>query len=286
MTSAGCTVVDHAVINVLYEMDAAVERFRALGFTLTERGYHSLGSINHLMMFGRDYLELVGIERNATRIRREVADSPMGLNGLVFGTDDADQCHRQLTAQGIAAEPPLAFGRPVVIDGVERQAKFRIVRIKPDVAQGGRVYFCEHQTRELVWRPEWQTHRNGADALSEFIIVVREPAREAALYERMLAVPARHPSAQESEVALDWFTIRFMTAQRYAARYGRHGCDPQGRESFMGALAVRTTSLAKVRECLAAAVDVIDAKDVIEQSPTRVTLGASLAFDSVLEFVE
>ena len=43
--------VDHAVINVLTGMDAAVERFRALGFAPTPRGYHPLGSINHLMMF-------------------------------------------------------------------------------------------------------------------------------------------------------------------------------------------------------------------------------------------
>ncbi|MBA3590072.1 VOC family protein [Methylibium sp.] len=286
MKSVNSAVLDHAVINVRYEMSAAVERFRSLGFTLTERGYHSLGSINHLMMFGHDYLELVGIERNALRVRREVVDSPMGLNGLVFNTDDADRCHRELTAHGIAAESPLAFCRPVTIGGVEQQAKFRIVRIKPEVVRGGRVYFCEHQTRDLVWRPEWQTHRNGAHALSEFIIVVPEPAREAGLYERILSLTARHVSGQESEIALDGFTIRFMTVQRYTVRYGRHACNQQGRESFMGALAVRTTALAKVRECLAAVSDVREADDVVEQSATRVTVCSRLAFDTVLEFVQ
>jgi hypothetical protein len=88
--------VDHAVVNVLQQMDAAVPRFRALGFTLTERGYHSLGSINHLMMFGDDYLELVGIEAGAKTVRREVADGPRGLNGLVFRTDAARRLHDEL----------------------------------------------------------------------------------------------------------------------------------------------------------------------------------------------
>lgn len=70
--------VDHAVINVLTGMDAAVERFGALGFAPTARRHHSLGSINHLMMFEGDYLELVGIEAGATKVRQEVASAPIG----------------------------------------------------------------------------------------------------------------------------------------------------------------------------------------------------------------
>ena len=53
--------LDHTVINVQFDMDRAEGLFRDLGFTLTPRGYHSLGSINHLMMFGTDYLELIGL---------------------------------------------------------------------------------------------------------------------------------------------------------------------------------------------------------------------------------
>ncbi len=53
--------LDHTVINVRFDMDRAEGLFRNLGFFLTERGYHSLGSINHLMMFGTDYLELIGL---------------------------------------------------------------------------------------------------------------------------------------------------------------------------------------------------------------------------------
>ena len=33
--------LDHTVINVGYQMDEAEPRFQALGFYLTERGFHS-----------------------------------------------------------------------------------------------------------------------------------------------------------------------------------------------------------------------------------------------------
>ena len=38
--------LDHIAINVKENMDKAYELFTELGFTLTPRGYHSLGSIN------------------------------------------------------------------------------------------------------------------------------------------------------------------------------------------------------------------------------------------------
>ena len=48
------TRLDHVVINVRRDMDPAEALCRSLGFTITPRGYHSLGSINHLMMFDTD----------------------------------------------------------------------------------------------------------------------------------------------------------------------------------------------------------------------------------------
>jgi glyoxalase-like protein len=279
-------VVDHAVINVLYRMDAAVERFRALGFTLTERGYHSLGSINHLMMFDTDYLELVGVEHDAKPVRREVADGPPGLNGLVFATDDADSLYRQLAAKGVPVEPPLAFSRPVTIDDVAHRASFRTVRVGADYAHGGRVYFCQHETRELVWREQWQRHRNGVHGLAGFVIVLADPACEAARYQDIVGGTPQHLSAHESEIVLGACTIAFMTPQHYKQRFGACACDDGGRDAFMGALSLRTTSLGLVRECLAG-IDAMAGGPVKARfSPARITVAAASAFNAVLEFVE
>jgi len=61
--------LDHAVIRVA-DLDRAAADFTRLGFTLTPRGRHSLGTENHCMMFGFDYLELLwvppGVERAIT----------------------------------------------------------------------------------------------------------------------------------------------------------------------------------------------------------------------------
>jgi hypothetical protein len=274
--------VDHAVVNVLRAMDAAVPRFRDLGFTLTPRGHHSLGSINHLMVFGHDYLELVGLPDGDGPVRREVADAPRGLNGLVFATADAGALHQELASRGIAAQPPLAFDRPVEVDGATRHASFRTVRLDADWLRGGRVYFCQHDTPELVWRKEWQDHRNGVHALAGMTIAVPDPAQQAQRYRELGAEVAQQASARADEVMLAFghFVLRLTTPGAYAAHYGRLACDAGGREAFMGALALRTDALDKVRASLeAGAID-------HQSTPSGITLPAASWFNAVIEFTE
>ena len=69
-------VVDHVVINVADQLDEASALFRRLGFQLSERGHHSLGSSNHLAIFGENYLELLGYEPQRGNRREDLWLSP------------------------------------------------------------------------------------------------------------------------------------------------------------------------------------------------------------------
>ena len=120
--------LDHIVVNVRDRMDEAAGLYRRLGFTLTPQGRHTLGSINHLAMFGTDYLELVGVPPEGAP-GTDPMDWPEGLNGVVFGTDDSDGLYQVLAAAGAPVLPPLAFSRPVALPGGTRDAAFRTVRV-------------------------------------------------------------------------------------------------------------------------------------------------------------
>ena len=163
--------LDHVVINARDDMDRAADVYRRLGFTLTERGYHSLGSMNHLAMFGTDYLELIAIPNGATSGRLDLLDYAFGLNGLVFGTEDSAATYTALHGAGVPIDPPVEFTRPVKVDGQMRDARFRTVRMKAGIVPYGRVYYCHHFTRDLVWRDEWRQHGNGAVAVARASIV-------------------------------------------------------------------------------------------------------------------
>ena len=79
---------------------------------MTPRGYHTLGSMNHLAILGSEYLELIAAAPGETR-RAEILAAPFGLNGLVFGTENSAGVYAALHEAGVPVEPPLEFSRPV-----------------------------------------------------------------------------------------------------------------------------------------------------------------------------
>lgn len=134
--------IDHVVIAVR-DLDRAAADFRALGFTLTPRGYHSIGSQNHCIMFGSTYIELLAapVAHPWLDYYRTLGE---GLAAVALSSGDADAAARELPG----AKAPMDLSRPVE-GGV---ARFRLVRIE-NVPY---VFVCQHLTRELVWRREWQ----------------------------------------------------------------------------------------------------------------------------------
>lgn len=173
--------LDHLVINSHFALDESAKLFAALGFHLTPRGYHSLGSINHLIMFEHHYLELIGLPDRREPLRRELLESPVGIDGLVFATEDAAQTESRLRQSGFAVEPVQHFSREVVSAEASGEARFSTVRLQAGSFSAGRVYFCQHHTPEWVWRDEWLQ----PGTIQSLIVVAKEVAATARHYAQL-----------------------------------------------------------------------------------------------------
>jgi hypothetical protein len=240
--------LDHLVINVQFDMDRAAALMSQLGFTLTPRGYHSLGSINHLVMFEHDYLELIGLPSGTDVRRKDILESPRGLNGLVFRADDIDKCQRVLRDSGVAMLEPQSFSRPVTIDGVEQLARFRTVRTAPELFEAGRVYYCQHYTPELVWHRPWMSHPNGCHGLSELVIVTSNVGADAPRYAKAAQSSAERQGDDWAIVLSAGFRLSLISPARYRERYGDQCVEPNGRQSFFGAVVFNAPDLAPIRD--------------------------------------
>jgi hypothetical protein len=244
--------LDHVVINTLFDMDPAAALMSQLGFTLTPRGFHSLGSINHLMVFEGHYLELVGLPLETEVLRRDVLESPLGLNGLVFQASDIDACISQLRESGLTMLEPQSFSRPVTIDGVEQLARFRTTRTAPELFEAGRVYYCQHYTPELVWHRQWMTHANGCSGLSELVVVTATIETDVSRYAKAAQAPVEKRSSDVWTIDLvDAFRITLLSPTRYLERYGELCVEADGRNSFFGAIVFKTTDIGRIRDLAA-----------------------------------
>jgi hypothetical protein len=272
--------LDHVVINARDDMDRAADIYRRLGFTLTERGYHSLGSINHLAMFGTDYLELIAVPRGATSGRMDLLDYPYGLNGLVFGAEDSAATYAALSKAGVPVDPPVEFTRPVKHSGGQADARFRTVRMKAGVVPYGRVYYCQHFTRELVWRDEWRHHANGTVAVARALIVEPDPAKGAQLYARMFGPDNIRDIAGGKSVVVGNSRFDIVSEAALRAEFGDAAPDAERRPAYMAGLTLRTLSLGKAAAALKAGGIVSAA------GGGRIVVPARQAMNAVLEFIE
>ena len=271
--------LDHTVINVKFDMDAATALFGKLGFTLTPRGYHSHGSMNQLMMFGTDYLELIGIPEGKEIERKDLQNAPVGINGIVLKALDVDDVYARLQNARFDGDPPRAFHRPVDIEGGQKDAKFRTVTVRNGVFPGGRVYYCEHGTPELVWRPEWQSHANGVTSMPEFISVAIDADGEAERFATLLDTDATMDGNGVRCVTLNGCRITILTSDQYSNRYGELASVMGSRDAIFGAMVFATEDLSMLHDLL----DDLDGV-VIDRHPSRTIVRVD-AFDAVLEFV-
>ncbi|SOY49297.1 conserved hypothetical protein [Cupriavidus taiwanensis] len=238
---------DHAVV-VCPDLDAGAQAWQRLGFALTPRGYHTLGSQNHCIMLQRDYLELLHVTAPSPS-RQYYWDAQQrggGCAAMSCKSADAFATAARLRASGWHTSEPIEFSRPVRLDdGSEHPATFRVTAL--DDAPGARYFVCEHRTPELLWRPEWTRHANGARSIATMFLVVAPSLVDAAAraYAELTGGELTQLSEHVSSLALDDATLVLSTPQALASATGTAHIRREG--PGYAAIRLRTDDLAAAR---------------------------------------
>ena len=249
--------LDHAVISVRDRMNEAAAIFARMGFTLTERSFHSTGSCNHLMVFERDYLELIGFPPAGQTIRPDLLEAPIGLDGLVLKAGDVQAIHLELLARGFPAGEPQALARKLTLpgSGFEEEARFTTVRLPRGALQGGRLYYCRHETPQLIWHAPFQSHHNGALGIVSFTIAVPDPAVEISNYERILDTLASIGTNGGARIRMGHAELELLTPAALQTSLGTLACDAKDfdgreRDAYLAMVTIRVGDLAATQRAL------------------------------------
>lgn len=213
--------LDHVVVMV-DGIDAAEAAYKKLGFQVQPRGFHrKLGTANQLMIFEKDYFEILGIveaaEFNAER--REWLKQGGGLANVALATDGADLAFDAFKGAGLQPDAPLFFDRAVEVAGRTEHAQFRTVRIPKIHMPVVGFFVCEHLTPQFVYRSEWARHPNGARGILGVTVIAEQPAKWTAELEKYFGPGSVKREGEGLVVDTGTQPVRYLDRKGYTARY-------------------------------------------------------------------
>ena len=273
--------LDHIAINVKDKMDEAYQLFSELGFTLTPRGYHSLGSINHSMVFKNDYLELIGIPRGQPITRPELKKAEIGINGLVFKSNDIKKTYQHLLNNQLSNIPPRKFSRPVDINGIENEAKFETVSIKDNVFKAGRIYFCDHLTPNLVWIPDYISHQNNVLGTTEITLIDSNPLSILNNFKKIKDKIQIDAYENFTTVRTDDIKISLYDMKSFKERYKNFGENLNLRKEMFGSIILNTSSLMFLRK-----INQVNFQNILKCEDENKIQILLKDYNLILEFIE
>ncbi len=250
--------IDHIVLAVR-DLDAASETYEALGFTLTPRAAHEdrMGTSNRLAQFaGRNFIELLEVDRPETLVPHDCESTPPvfsfgahnrawtaereGMSMLVFATDDARTDNATFAAAGVPTYAPFDFERQARLpDGQEVTVAFSLAfATSPDMPKIA-FFVCQNRAQEHFWKPAFQTHANGAQAIKTVYLASPAPARDGAFLGRLFG-SAGTPVPGGIRVACGPdHAVLVLEPDAIAERDPSYSREPDGAPVFAG-IALRT----------------------------------------------
>lgn len=247
----GIKSIDHPVIAVS-NMDESHEVYKKLGFTIPPRGSHvEWGTGNWCIMFENDYLELRGIlnpERYTLNLDKVLDKFGEGLMGVAFGTDSAENNHKQMIANGLQPKDLKQLTRNFELDEGWTQPQFSLCFPNDDDVTGlMHVVLCEHLTPELIRSPEYLEHENGVTAVISMTGVISNPDEVESAQKRLLGEEAVKRVDDDIFLTLpNKQVIALLSKENYDKQYGKFSKNkPETNEPYLAAITLKVNEVSK-----------------------------------------
>jgi catechol 2,3-dioxygenase-like lactoylglutathione lyase family enzyme len=223
--------IDHLVLAVS-DLEAAREAYRRMGFTLTPPARHPWGTVNSLVQLQGNFLELLAVAEpekippaepsrfsfgafNQSYLKRR-----QGLSMLVFQSSDARRDQAEFRVRGLETYEPFDFSRQAKLpDGSIKTVAFSLAFVTEPRMPDAAFFTCQQHAPEYFWKPDYQRHANGAQAVVEVVMLANDPAGLADFFGKLVEPDAVSRSEGALRVKLGEGALSALDATRLAQRF-------------------------------------------------------------------
>jgi hypothetical protein len=283
--------IDHLVLCVR-DLDAARRVYERLGFTLTPKALHPFGTANSLVQLDGNFLELLAIadrglikpagsgEFAFAAFNERFLAAREGMSMLVFASGDARRDQRDFAAAGLDTYVPFDFSRQAVLpDGNAVTVGFSLAFVTEKRMPDAAFFVCQQHAPQYFWKPEYQSHRNGALAVDEVVMMAPEPPVFAKFFARLQPDGTIERSDGRLTVATPGGAVTLLDPAAFAARFPAAGGAPRETPHF-AAYRLRVSDLTATEMLLRAN------GFAVRRHGATIQLGPAEMFGVVLEFAE
>ena len=197
-----------------------------MGFTVTPRAYHPWGTANHLVQFGRSFIEIVGIHDESKLIEHTPESFSFsahakaclaereGMGMLVLSSTDAQGDTAGWADTGLRTYEPVYFERQATLpDGEQVKVAFTVSFVTHEELPACAFFVCQQHYPQYFWKPDYQVHANGATEIgSATLSVSGDPGRFAEFAERLTGLPSEAVPGGIS-TPLTWGRLDLLTPE-------------------------------------------------------------------------
>ena len=188
--------LDHVLIAVRRLTDAAA-LYSSLGFKVTPEGRHpGRGTHNRLVVFGPEYLELIGVhDASATPFRPSMTsflETREGLYLFALGTSDIDAAVAAIRSRRIDIDAPVPGYRDA---GETPGYTWRSANLG-GALQGGECFLIQHDhtmAQRYTQPPDPTMHDNGVSGIHQVTLAVHDSSAAALHWQDVIGVQPSDP---------------------------------------------------------------------------------------------
>jgi len=283
--------IDH-IVHCVRDLDAAIARLEAFGFTLTPRALHPFGTGNALVQLQGNFIELLAIVEpekisgaaagafSFGAFCRDYLARREGMAMLVFESRDAQADQRDFVGAGLTTYPVFDFSRKAGLpDGTEATVAFSLAFVTHDDMPQAAFFTCQQHTPEYFWKPEYQSHPNSAQAIAEIVMVAEQPGDWRGLFEGLQGAGSVSEEGGRLAVQTARGTVTVLSEAGFAARFPGERAPKDSAGPVFAAAVVSVADPEALRGSLAGS-----GVPVCEDADSRPFVPAAEAFGLVLGF--
>ena len=283
--------IDHIVLCV-HDLVAAKARYEELGFTTTPIAVHPFGTSNSLVQLQGNFIELIAVT-HPEKITPEQEDrfsfaqfiqhylrQRQGMAMLVFASQDARADQQEFKRKGLTTYALFDFSRQAKLpDGSEVTVAFSLAFVTHPKMPNAAFFCCQQHAPEYFWKADYQRHTNGANAISEVIMVAEDAVDYREFFADLQAKDQVQVIDQALQVRTDYGQLSLLNDQQYHNRFANDPDQPITAGPHFAACQIAVDQLQLVQTQL-------DHTHIAyQQNDDKLQIAASETFGLALEFV-